>query len=118
VHAVMNSVVLRSVFEPPFMHALQGVDNVYTQHSPLLTTTLAALRDGSLSTQLYPYMGSTVGDRGLGARCCRVARARIDSLLNTHAAVVARTPQSCWQGGHVCPAQGALHRTPLRHHSS
>lgn len=38
---------------------LQGVDNVYTQHSPLLTNTLGALRDGSLSTQLYPFMGST-----------------------------------------------------------
>jgi len=44
---------------------LQGVDNVYTQHSPLLTNTLTALRDGSLSTQTYPYMGSTVSGAGL-----------------------------------------------------
>ncbi len=40
---------------------LQGVDNVYTQHTPLLAATLAAMRDGSLSTAAYPFMGSTVG---------------------------------------------------------
>ncbi|KAI8467801.1 MAG: SM/Sec1-family protein [Monoraphidium minutum] len=38
---------------------LQGVDNVYTQHSPLLTNTLGAMKDGSLSTQHYPFMGTT-----------------------------------------------------------
>jgi hypothetical protein len=43
---------------------MQGVDNVYTQHSPLLGSTLAALRDGSLNTQLYPFMGSTVRLQG------------------------------------------------------
>lgn len=44
---------------------LQGVDNVYTQHSPLITTTLGGLRDGGLSTQDYPYMGSTVRTRAV-----------------------------------------------------
>jgi vacuolar protein sorting-associated protein 45 len=40
------------------------VDNVYTQHSPLLAETLGALRDGSLDTQAYPYMGTTVSGPG------------------------------------------------------
>lgn len=40
------------------------MDNVYTQHSPLLAETLGALRDGSLDTQAYPYMGTTVSGPG------------------------------------------------------
>lgn len=42
---------------------MQGVDNVYCQHTPLLVNTLGALRDGSLNTQAYPYMGATVRGR-------------------------------------------------------
>ncbi len=39
--------------------ALQGVDNVYTQHTPLLTETVAALASDRLDPLAYPYMAST-----------------------------------------------------------
>lgn len=41
---------------------LKGVENVYTQHSPLLETTLQALIKGRLREQQFPYVeegGST-----------------------------------------------------------
>ncbi len=40
---------------------MQGVDNVYTQHTPLLTATLTLLSTDKLDAQAYPYMaGSSV----------------------------------------------------------
>ncbi|XP_015112096.1 vacuolar protein sorting-associated protein 45 [Diachasma alloeum] len=39
---------------------LSGVDNVYTQHNPLLTEILEDLIKGKLNTQTYPYLGNMV----------------------------------------------------------
>ena len=39
---------------------LNGVDNIYTQHTPLLNDTIDDLLKGKLSTQTYPYIGNTV----------------------------------------------------------
>mmetsp|Transcript_12637 Transcript_12637/g.27322 ORF Transcript_12637/g.27322 Transcript_12637/m.27322 type:complete len:611 (-) Transcript_12637:472-2304(-) len=35
---------------------VQGVENVYTQHTPLLTATLTAISTDKLDAQAYPYM--------------------------------------------------------------
>lgn len=37
---------------------LSGVDNIYTQHKPLLVETLEDLLKGRLSTQTFPYLGN------------------------------------------------------------
>jgi len=44
---------------------LKGVENVYTQHSPVLETTLQTLIKGRLREQQYPFVegGSTTRDR-------------------------------------------------------
>lgn len=44
---------------------LKGVENVYTQHSPLLETTLQSLIKGKLREQQYPFIegGSTTKDK-------------------------------------------------------
>lgn len=43
---------------------LQGVENVYTQHQPLLHETLDQLIKGKLKDNQYPYLGpSTLRDR-------------------------------------------------------
>lgn len=39
---------------------LSGVDNIYTQHTPLLNETLEDLIKGKLSLQTFPYLGNTV----------------------------------------------------------
>ncbi|XP_029036738.1 vacuolar protein sorting-associated protein 45 isoform X1 [Osmia bicornis bicornis] len=39
---------------------LNGVDNIYTQHSPLLNETLEDLIKGRLSLQTFPYLGNTM----------------------------------------------------------
>lgn len=39
---------------------LSGVDNIYTQHKPLLVETLDDLLKGRLSTQAFPYLGNMV----------------------------------------------------------
>ncbi|GFH12549.1 uncharacterized protein HaLaN_08260, partial [Haematococcus lacustris] len=38
---------------------LQGVDNVYTQHTPLVTATLTNLLTDKLDSAAYPYMTAT-----------------------------------------------------------
>lgn len=38
---------------------LQGVENVYTQHTPLLTATLTNLSTDKLDQQSYPYMAAS-----------------------------------------------------------
>eukprot|EP00877_Chromochloris_zofingiensis_P007831 jgi/Chrzof1/3300/Cz12g20040.t1 len=38
---------------------LQGVDNVYTQHAPLLVETINQLSSNNLSAAAYPYMASS-----------------------------------------------------------
>eukprot|EP00197_Chlamydomonas_leiostraca_P009713 CAMPEP_0202866444 /NCGR_PEP_ID=MMETSP1391-20130828/7558_1 /ASSEMBLY_ACC=CAM_ASM_000867 /TAXON_ID=1034604 /ORGANISM="Chlamydomonas leiostraca, Strain SAG 11-49" /LENGTH=607 /DNA_ID=CAMNT_0049546387 /DNA_START=64 /DNA_END=1887 /DNA_ORIENTATION=+ len=38
---------------------LQGVDNVYTQHTPLLTATLTNLSTDKLDAQAYPFMAGS-----------------------------------------------------------
>jgi vacuolar protein sorting-associated protein 45 len=45
---------------------LQGVDNVYTQHSPLLGETLAQVAGGGLAPSAYPYMAGTQVREGVG----------------------------------------------------
>ncbi|XP_034942666.1 vacuolar protein sorting-associated protein 45 [Chelonus insularis] len=39
---------------------LSGVDNIYTQHNPLLCETMEDLLKGKLSTQNFPYLGQMV----------------------------------------------------------
>ncbi|XP_030042826.1 vacuolar protein sorting-associated protein 45 isoform X3 [Microcaecilia unicolor] len=47
-----------------FFKGLKGVENVYTQHQPLLQETLDQLIKGKLKENLYPYLGpSTLRDR-------------------------------------------------------
>ncbi|CAH0546048.1 unnamed protein product [Brassicogethes aeneus] len=41
-----------------FFKGLSGVDNVYTQHKPLLHDTLEELVKGRLRESLYPYVGN------------------------------------------------------------
>uniref|UniRef100_V9KNW6 Vacuolar protein sorting-associated protein 45 n=1 Tax=Callorhinchus milii TaxID=7868 RepID=V9KNW6_CALMI len=47
-----------------FFKGLKGIENVYTQHQPLLQDTLDQLIKGKLRDNLYPYLGpSTLRDR-------------------------------------------------------
>ncbi|KAM9294014.1 vacuolar protein sorting-associated protein 45 [Gastrophryne carolinensis] len=47
-----------------FFKGLKGVENVYTQHQPLLVETLDKLIKGKLKDSTYPYVGpSTLRDR-------------------------------------------------------
>jgi vacuolar protein sorting-associated protein 45 len=43
---------------------LKGVENVYTQHSPLLEATLQNLIKGKLREQQYPFVEGSVGGAG------------------------------------------------------
>lgn len=63
----MTSAPLTAAARAPCLPCPQGVDNVYCQHTPLLVNTLGSLRDGSLNTQAYPYMGTTVRGGVIGA---------------------------------------------------
>ena len=42
----------------PF-HSVQGVENVYTRHKPLLADTLEQLVKGRLSETAFPYTGDS-----------------------------------------------------------
>nr|CAI5832649.1 unnamed protein product [Callosobruchus analis] len=42
-----------------FIKGLSGVDNVYTQHKPVLHETLEELMKGRLKEHLYPYIGNS-----------------------------------------------------------
>ncbi|XP_067878995.1 vacuolar protein sorting-associated protein 45 [Heterodontus francisci] len=47
-----------------FFKGLKGIENVYTQHQPLLQDTLDQLTKGKLKDSQYPYLGpSTLRDR-------------------------------------------------------
>ncbi|XP_010146041.1 PREDICTED: vacuolar protein sorting-associated protein 45-like, partial [Eurypyga helias] len=47
-----------------FLKGLKGVENVYTQHQPLLHETLDQLIKGKLKDSQYPYLGpNTLRDR-------------------------------------------------------
>ncbi|XP_043264746.1 vacuolar protein sorting-associated protein 45 isoform X1 [Colletes gigas] len=39
---------------------LSGIDNIYTQHTPLLYETVEDLIKGKLSSQTFPYLGNTI----------------------------------------------------------
>ncbi|XP_010180004.1 PREDICTED: vacuolar protein sorting-associated protein 45, partial [Mesitornis unicolor] len=41
-----------------FLKGLKGVENVYTQHQPLLQETLDQLIKGKLKDSQYPYLGA------------------------------------------------------------
>lgn len=41
---------------------LQGVENVYTQHTPLLTETLSQLAADKLDAGTYPYMAGSADE--------------------------------------------------------
>lgn len=43
-----------------FMKGLKGVENIYTQHKPVLTETLENLIKGKLKEQQYPYLAKDV----------------------------------------------------------
>ncbi|KAL9986476.1 hypothetical protein ACROYT_G000631 [Oculina patagonica] len=43
-----------------FFKGLKGVENIYTQHTPLLSETLDSLAKGKLRDTHFPYIGSTV----------------------------------------------------------
>jgi vacuolar protein sorting-associated protein 45 len=56
------------------LSALQGVDNVYTQHQPLLSETLRLLAANDLNAAAYPYMaGSQVRLIFLYHRCLQLS---------------------------------------------
>ena len=40
-----------------FLKGLKGVENIYTQHKPLLFTLLDQLIKGRLKEAAYPYLG-------------------------------------------------------------
>ncbi|KAL5004132.1 hypothetical protein ScPMuIL_017588 [Solemya velum] len=42
-----------------FLKGLKGVENVYTQHQPLLNTVLDQLLKGKLKESAYPYLGTS-----------------------------------------------------------
>ena len=46
-----------------FGTALNGVENVYTQHVPLLSHTLEAVAKGKLKADAYPVAGEGAGGR-------------------------------------------------------
>ncbi|NXU94749.1 VPS45 protein, partial [Xiphorhynchus elegans] len=47
-----------------FLKGLKGIENVYTQHQPLLQETLDQLIKGKLKDSQYPYLGpNTLRDR-------------------------------------------------------
>lgn len=48
---------------------LSGVDNIYTQHTPLLTETLEDLIKGKLSPEVYPFLGQTVVSKRYSSSC-------------------------------------------------
>lgn len=48
-----------SQFRRTFNQSLKGVENVYTQHSPLLATTLEQLIKGRLKETHFPFLEST-----------------------------------------------------------
>ncbi|XP_043277954.1 vacuolar protein sorting-associated protein 45 [Venturia canescens] len=39
---------------------LSGVDNIYTQHTPILAETVEDLLKGKLNTQTFPYLGNMI----------------------------------------------------------
>ena len=39
---------------------LSGVDNIYTQHAPLLSETLEDALKGKLNAQTFPYLGNMI----------------------------------------------------------
>jgi len=43
-----------------FIKGLKGVENIYTQHKPLLAETLESLIKGKLDQRQYPYLGKDV----------------------------------------------------------
>lgn len=45
-----------SRFQKSILKDLKGVENVYTQHTPLLSTTLQSLIKGRLNTSSYPFL--------------------------------------------------------------
>ena len=60
---------------------LQGVDNVYTQHAPLLVETLQQLVKNDLSPAAYPYMaGAQVSAHVRQSICISMARIVISCL--------------------------------------
>lgn len=44
---------------------LNGVDNIYTQHTPLINETIEDLIKGRLNVQTYPYLGNIVMSKRL-----------------------------------------------------
>jgi vacuolar protein sorting-associated protein 45 len=40
------------------LQGLKGIDNVFTQHNPLIKETLEELIKGRLKDSSYPYLGS------------------------------------------------------------
>ncbi|KAM7450805.1 vacuolar protein sorting-associated protein 45 [Porites harrisoni] len=52
--------VILDVLCPVSCQSLVGVENIYTQHSPLLSETLDSLIKGKLKESFFPYLGSSV----------------------------------------------------------
>jgi hypothetical protein len=45
------------------IRGLQGVENVYTQHTPQLQRTLENMRSGKLKDALYPFVDGSTKDK-------------------------------------------------------
>lgn len=46
--------------KPVILLYFQGVENIYTQHTPLISETLDSLVKGKLKDTQFPYIGSSV----------------------------------------------------------
>ncbi|CAG9862169.1 unnamed protein product [Phyllotreta striolata] len=67
-----------------FIKGLSGVDNVYTQHKPLLNETLEDLVKGRLKEQLYPYLGNRGSGRQQDVVVFIVGGATYEESLTVH----------------------------------
>ncbi|CAH1112646.1 unnamed protein product [Psylliodes chrysocephalus] len=67
-----------------FIKGLSGVDNVYTQHKPLLHETLEDLVKGRLRDHLYPYLGGHGSGRQQDIIVFIVGGATYEESLTVH----------------------------------
>lgn len=75
-HSLRNSCIGTLVALTVTSCNVQGVENVYTQHTPLLLTTLEALVKGRLKDADFPYIDrahSSATPAKIPKVCCRVA---------------------------------------------
>lgn len=50
-----------SIITKRFFKGLNGIDNIYTQHNPLIIETIEDFIKGKLNLQSYPYVDNSQG---------------------------------------------------------